>query len=260
MGTDRYAYMSRLRMTDPVPKLAFSLAALLVCLFCDSVAVGVYTLALMSVLTVAVAGQRAKTVAHFLKIPVAFLLIGCVTIVFRPIEDGAAALCAVRFFGRWRWGVTEEYLRMGLMVFFKAMGTISGMYFLSLSTPMTDIVMALERLHVPRLMTELMELIYRFIFVLSESAGRIHTAQESRLGYTGVRRSINSLGLLSSVVFMSAWRRGDRVWSALESRGYTGTLRTVPQLYTPGGAMYALACAVCASQIGVLMLERWLTH
>ena len=40
------------------------------------------------------------------------------------------------------------------------------MYFLSLNTPVTDLTMALERLHVPRLLVELMELIYRFIFVI----------------------------------------------------------------------------------------------
>lgn len=63
------------------------------------------------------------------------------------------------------------------------------MYFLALNTPVTDVTMALERMHVPHLLVELMELIYRFIFVLTETASRIRLAQESRLGYQGLRRS-----------------------------------------------------------------------
>ena len=92
MGTDRYAYMSRLRMADPVPKIWFSLAVLIVCLMCDSIAVGVFTLIVMAALTASLGGQKVKTVLRFLRVPLAFLVIGCVTIVFRPIGEGADAL------------------------------------------------------------------------------------------------------------------------------------------------------------------------
>ncbi|MGI6028113.1 MAG: cobalt ECF transporter T component CbiQ [Candidatus Heteroscillospira sp.] len=256
MGTDRYAYLSRLRGTDPIPKLILSLSALLVCLMCESIAVGLFTLLCMSALSVLLGGQRPGVVLRFLRLPVAFLLIGCVTIVFRPVQEGESALWSVCFFSRWVWGVTGEWLFQGAMVFCKAMGTIAAMYFLSLNTPMTDIVMALERLRVPRLFTELMELIYRFIFILAETASRIRTAQESRLGYTGFRRSVESLGLLSSVVFLRAWRRGDRVWSALESRGYTGSLKTMPQLYESGSRLYIAAAVTVLAQLAVLFAER----
>lgn len=256
MGTDRYAYLSRLRRTDPIPKLAFSMTALLVCLMSESIAVGGFTLLLMSALTVFLGGQKPKTVLHFLKIPVAFLAIGCLTILFRPVPETAETLLRVRFFSRWTWGVTWEYLHLGATVFLKAMGTIAAMYFLSLNTPMTDLVLALEKLHMPRLFTELMELIYRFIFVLADAAARIRTAQESRLGYADFRRSIDSLGLLSSMVFLRAWKRGDRVWSALESRGYTGSLKTLPQLYEKGGWLYGAAALTALAQIGVLVMER----
>lgn len=256
MGTDRYAYSSKLRMVDPIPKFWFSMAVLFACLFCESISVGIFTLIVMSALSVKLGGQKLGVVIRFLEIPIAFLAIGCLTIVFRPIPEGSVAIMSLRFFGRWTWGITEEYLYMGAMVFLKAMGTISAMYFLSLNTPMTDLVMALERLRVPRLMTELMELIYRFIFVLSDAAERIHTAQDSRLGYVGFKRSVNSLGLLSSMVFLRAWKRGDRVWSALESRGYTGTLKTLPQLYSSGKWMYIAALLITALQIFVMLLER----
>ena len=258
MGTDRYAYLSRLRRTDPIPKFWLSISAMLVCLFCESISVGVFTMLLLGALTVYLGRLSAGVVIRFLKIPIAFLLIGCITIVFRPISEGSGAIFSTRLFGRWLWGITPEYLSMGSMVFFKAMGTISAMYFLSLNTPMTDLVLALERLHTPRLIVELMELIYRFIFVLTQAAERIRVAQESRLGYVGFKRSVNSLGVLSSMVFLRAWKQSDRVWSALESRGYNGNLKTLPQIYEKGSWLYAVAAMVVLLQLGVLFFERGL--
>ena len=40
MGTDRCAYLSKLRKVDPVPKLWFTLATLLLCVLADSVLAG----------------------------------------------------------------------------------------------------------------------------------------------------------------------------------------------------------------------------
>ena len=256
MGTDRYAYLSRLRRVDPVAKVWVSLAALLLCLFSESIAVGLVTLAVMCLLNMVLGGQRPGTVLHFIKVPLAFLVIGCLTIVLRPLAEGEPALWSGLLFGRFRWGVTQAYLHMGLMVFCKAMGAISAMYFLALNTPMTDLILAMERLHVPKLLVELMELIYRFIFVLMDTAGRIRVAQESRLGYGSFRKSLECMGDLVSLVFLRAWRKGDRVYTALESRGYDGSLTTLAAAYTGGGRLYAWGTAVAALQAATLLLER----
>ena len=256
MGTDRYAYLSSLRRVDPVAKVWVSLAVLLLCLFSESIAVGVVTLAVMCLLHMVLGGQRPGTVLHFIKVPLAFLVIGCLTIVLRPLAEGEPALWSGLLFGRFRWGVTQAYLHMGLMVFCKAMGAISAMYFLALNTPMTDLILALERLHVPKLLVELMELIYRFIFVLAETAANIRLAQESRLGYQGFRRSVNSLGTLSSMVFLRAWRKGQSIYTALESRGYAGSLTTLAGDYTPGLWLLPLTAGVAGGQLLVFCLER----
>ena len=255
MGTDRYAYISKLRGVDPIPKIALSMAALLVCLFCESIAVGIFTMVVLSAFTVLIGGQKPRVVLHFMKVPLVFLIIGCLTIAIRPIGE-AEALWAFRLLGRWNWGITAENLRLSLLVCGKAMGAVSAMYFLSLNTPMTDLTMALERLHVPKLFVELMELIYRFIFLLAGEAGRIKVAQESRLGYRGFRRSMHSMGELLSTVFVRSLHRGNRVYSALESRGYTGSLTTLPGQYVPGRWLYGLAAATAAGQLLILFAER----
>ena len=153
-------------------------------------------------------------------------------------------------------GDADPGLAAAAALFFRALGAVGAMYFLALNTPVTDLTMCLGRLHVPRLLVELMELIYRFIFVLSETAGSIRTAQASRLGYQGLRRSLSSLGTMASLVFLRAWRRADRIYAALESRGYTGSLTTLPGDYAPGRGLYPLALAVAAGQLAVLFAER----
>ena len=256
MGTDRYAYASKLRSLDPIPKLWLALGTLVCCLFCESIAVGLFTLVLMGTLTAALGGVKARVLLRFFRVPLAFLVIGCLTIVVRPIPTQEGALWSAWLLGRFLWGVTPEYLYLGAMVLCKALGAIACMYFLSLNTPMTDLTAALERLHVPRLLVELMELIYRFIFVFADTAHRIRVAQESRLGYQGFSSSIRCLGELASVLFLRAWRQGDRVWCALESRGYTGALRTLPGTYEKGLWLYAAAAAAVGLQVLVLFAER----
>ena len=229
MGTDRYAYQSRLRRISPMPKLLLTGSALVLCLLCDSVTVGLVTLLAMWGLVTALGGLSPRVFLRFLCVPMAFLAIGCVTILINSYPQGAPVLLAV---------------------------PVGAMYFLALNTPVTDVTMALERMHVPHLLVELMELIYRFIFVLTETASRIRLAQESRLGYQGVRRSLSSLGTLASMVFLRAWRKADRVYTALESRGYSGSLVTLSGGYARGAWLYPLTAAVAAVQLAAWYLER----
>lgn len=255
MGTDRYAYQSRLRRISPMPKLLLTGSALVLCLLCDSVTVGLVTLLAMWGLITALGGLSPRVFLRFLCIPMAFLAVGCVTILINSYPQGAPVLLAVPV-GERLWGFDRAALLRAGRLFCKALGAVGAMYFLALNTPVTDLTMCLGRLHVPRLLVELMELIYRFIFVLSETAGSIRTAQASRLGYQGLRRSLSSLGTMASLVFLRAWRRADRIYAALESRGYAGSLTTMPGDYAPGRGLYPLALAVAAGQLAILFAER----
>ena len=255
MGTDRYAYQSKLRRVSPMPKLLLTAVSLLLCLCCNSIAVGLATQVGMGLLTRLLGGLSLRVYLHFLKIPLVFLLIGSITVLFHSYPEGAAVLAAVPVGSR-LWGFDAAALQQASTLFCKAMGAVACMYFLTLNTPVTDVTMALEKLHVPRLLVELMELIYRFIFVLAETAANIRIAQESRLGYQGLGRSLSSTGTLISVVFLRAWRKADRVYTALESRGYANHLTTLSSGYRPGRWLYPATAGVALGQLLVFCLER----
>jgi cobalt/nickel transport system permease protein len=89
----------------------------------------------------------------------------------------------------------------------------------------------MRRWRVPELLIDLATLMYRFIFVLLESLERMLIAQESRLGYRTYRRGMVSAGLLGSQLFIDAYRRSQRLQTALEARGYDGVLRVLPGQY-----------------------------
>ena len=57
-------------------------------------------------------------------------------------------------------------------------------------------------------------------------------------------------------MFLRAWRKADRVYAALESRGYDGSLSTLPGDYRPGRGLYPLALAAAGVQLAVFWAER----
>lgn len=262
MGTDRCAYGSPLRRLDPVAKVMLLFLTLPLCLAGNGVWVGVFTCLAFALLNLLWGKQSLKNLLHYFTIPMGFLVIGCMTIILRPIGE-AEALWSVRLLGQFRWGITAVYLQMGISVFCKAMGAVSAMYFLSMNTPMTDLSVALGRLHVPKLMIELMELIYRFIFLLFEETERVCTAQKSRLGFQKKRDTINALGEMAATIFLRALRRGDRVYAALESRGYSGDLTTLAGEYEKGGRCYVWGGMILLVQLVLFLVERsglWAIH
>lgn len=254
-GIDRWTYRSRLRYVDPIPKLCLTGTAAVCCLCLGEIGVGLVTAVLMAALTIVLGGTSPRVLLRAFRAPLAFLVLGCLTVALDHRPVGSDMLAAVTIGGS-LWGVSAHSLLWAAGIFCRALGVVASVYFLSFTTPMTDLCLALERLHVPRLFVELMELTYRFLFVLSGEAARIRVAQASRLGYVNPRRGLESVGTLAALVFLQAWKRGERVYAALESRGYEGRLATLPVTYRRGLALYAVAAGVAAVQVAVFFVQR----
>ena len=105
------------------------------------------------------------------------------------------------------------------------------MYFIILNTTMCDLLKGLRDLKIPKLIISLMELMYRYIFVIIEEANRMNIARRARLGDTSFYRNIKSLGELCGTLFLKTFLKGNRIYSALESRGYDGELKSLDKKY-----------------------------
>jgi cobalt/nickel transport system permease protein len=256
-GIDKYAYQSKLARVNAGTKLLFTLASMAVCLSFSSVLVSTLTIAVMSAATLILGGCRLRCYIRLLMIPFAFLVTGTITIIVGRISQPTQALVSIPLLGA-RYGVSADSLKTGVIIFLRAFGAVTCLYFFSLNTPMNSLLSLLRR-KTPGLFVELMELCYRFIFVVWEEAGKIHTAQASRLGYDGFMRSLHSMGDLVTNVFLRVFRRVDRVTAALESRGFEGNFELLAEQEESSRLLEGLAIAATMFLIIIGLLERLLT-
>ena len=228
---DSYAYSNKLRKFHPAEKCAFAMITLIICLAAASLTTSLAVFALMSVAVVGYAGIPGRVFAGFMSVPVSFLLVGVLTIAVTVTKEPVAFLFGLSVQGI-NIGVTSVGSAAAVSLLFKSLGAVSCLYFLSLTTPMIDIVYVLRKMKVPALFVELMTLIYRFIFVLAETAEKIYTSQSSRLGYGGVKVAFSSLGGLASTLFIKSFHRSQLLFQSLSSRCYTGGLNVLEAEYT----------------------------
>lgn len=226
---DTLCYHSKLREINAEIKFAFTVLTLFICVWNRSIVIAAIVFATTGFLTVCVGGIPAARYIRLLCIPFFFLLLSTLTVVinFSKTPLSGYAICLGTFY------ITagKDTILFAVQIFCTAFGAVSCLYFLSLSTPMTDLIAVLERLHCPSLFIELMLLIYRFLFVLAELASSISTAQKARLGNRNFRTSFSSFGALLSVLFIRAIQKSGRLYDAMESRCYDGTIRVLHQQY-----------------------------
>ena len=152
MTIDSYAYVNRLRRLHPAEKILFSSAMLLVCLLSPSWPACVAVLLVMALCTVAWAGVRFSFYLRLLSVPLVFLALSVLPIL---LEAGGAPGAI------WDGGfmaITQKSLQRSIQLGARAMGAVPCLYFLSLTTPMVDLIGQLRKWKFHPLLLELMEL------------------------------------------------------------------------------------------------------
>lgn len=228
---DKLCYNSKLRYCNAGEKFAFTVLTILFCVVSRSVVIAGIVLVTTGILTVWKGGIPFLRYLKFLTVPLAFLVLSTLAIIVNlsrtPMDLFAIPL------GNWYLTGSFHSLLYAVQLILTALSSVSCLYFLSFNTPMTDILSVLDKLHCPRLVIELMLLIYRFIFLLMEIASAITTAQNSRLGNKDFRTSCRSFGAMASALFIRAIRKSGTLYDAMESRCYQGTIRVLTEHYPP---------------------------
>ena len=221
---DAYAYGNRLRWTHPAEKILFALLTIAVVLVAGSPFVAALAFLLGATAATRLAGISLRAYWYFVRLPLGFIVVSVLTMAVTTVPpDGAGALVSAPF-GPWRIGVLPQSLAQAVRVFSVSLASVGATLFLALTTPMVDLTDQLRRWRVPALFVELMSLVYRFIFVLIETAQAMHVAQEARLGYSTAGRSLRSVGMLVSNLYLRSNARAAALFTALTARGYTGDL------------------------------------
>ncbi len=217
---DYYSYGSGIGNWNAVYKVLFSVGALVTVIAADSIRVSAVTILFMLYLSVGAGRLSLRTYIRLMAIPAAFLLMGGAAIMLQP-GSAADGLVHIRFFYI-KLYITNDSLVLAGNVTFKALAAVSALYMMTLSTPMGEILSVLRRIHVPALLLELMHLIYRYIFILSEINQKQKDAAKSRLGYCDMRTSFRTFGSEAANLFILSIKKSEMYYDAMEARGYEG--------------------------------------
>lgn len=255
MVIDKLAYGSRLRRRSPALKAGLAVGALLICVAARSVLVSAVTLSIMGGLAVWYGGTSFSRYCRLMTVPAAFLGLGALAVVFQ-VTTVPLDLWNLPLWGDWVIAASRQSLWEGVRLTATAFGAVSCLYFLTLTTPITDQLEVLRRIHCPAILLELMLLIYRYIFVLLEMAQAILTAQKCRLGNRSLRSSLKGMGGMLSVLLVRSMARSSRLYDAMESRLFDGRIRVLGSDFSARPWEWAAAAGILAG-LGALAV---LTH
>lgn len=103
--------------------------------------------------------------------------------------------------------------------------TVGSAFVLLALTGFSGLCRALEQLGMPRPFAVQLLFLYRYLFVLTEEAGRAARARQLRsCGKKG--QGIGSYATLIGHLLLRTWQRAERVHVAMLSRGFDGTFHT----------------------------------
>ncbi len=127
--------------------------------------------------------------------------------------------------------VTGLYAAWGIVV--KGTLGVAASLTVAATTTARELPLALSRLGVPALITSVLVLMVRYIDVLGAEAGRMRMARMSRGDSPRALHQAGAIAKGVGALFLRSYERGERVYLAMLSRGYDGTVP--PLALGPGG-------------------------
>lgn len=98
-----------------------------------------------------------------------------------------------------------------------------GALLLIATTPLNELLRALESIGVPRPLILVVQFLYRYLFIISEQAQHMRLAARCRRGAgPGSRARFHAAAGALGVLFARSWERADGIYRAMLARGFTG--------------------------------------
>lgn len=219
---DTIAYNSKIKHWNSEFKIIFALLSLIACVASGNIFVSVFIIVAMAVISIGIGGVNCGRYIKLMTIPITFIILGTIAIAagFSKEPVGQYNL-NLKFFYIY---TTNIGIFKAVKAALKALGAVSSLYMMTLSTPVNEIVSAMRKIHIPKLIVELMNMIYRFIFILTEVQHSIKTSAKSRLGYCDFKTSCYTFGASAASLLIISLKKANTYYDAMESRCYMGEL------------------------------------
>lgn len=143
-------------------------------------------------------------------------------------QTGGAQL-AVFQVGDASWAVYATGLERFLSIALKSWLAMQAALLLAATTEFPMLLAAMRQLHLPKILVAIIELMWRYLFVLGDEAQRLMVARASRSATPVGRFRQPSLawqarvtGGMAGSLLLRSIERSERVYAAMLARGYTG--------------------------------------
>lgn len=157
-------------------------------------------------------------------------LLAAVSAVFAPLGEPLTTWQL----GPWALTPTSGGIIRFISIALRSWLSVQVAILLVATTPFPDVLHALEHLHLPRVLINVIAFLYRYLFVLVDEVFRLLQARAARSaalpGRAGGRTvwwRATVTGNMAGQMFLRAYERSDRIYNAMISRGYQGLLLTL---------------------------------
>lgn len=246
MLIEQSAYTNRLRRVSPAAKGVFTLCGLVAAFAAATPAIACCIAAVLFVVTVLGAGIPPERYLRVVAPALLFLFVSALSLAVSLKIGGSVGDVSLHL-------AQTEYAKVA-QVCGRSLGGLAALLFLTLTTPLIDIIALLRRLKAPEVLLDIMVLCYRTLFVFSESVHDTITAQSARLGYATARLSMRSLGRLVANITVQVWQRSQALHLAAMARNNDGPLRFLEHTY-PHSTKDMCIAASSGTALIVLALE-----
>ena len=218
---DALAYSSRMLNWAPLGKLLLVIVVLIANVMTDSVVTALVVLAI---------GLALMAYSTNMRIPfmlgvaigeaILILIVACGII---SINGDTSQPCIWRADFLWLdLYMTADSFNQAWLVMIRAVAGITVMMAFATSTPIPHLAQALRQIRIPDEICEIVVLIYRYAFLLLERMDTMWSAANSRLGFSGFKRSMKTIASIAVGIFTSSMNMADKAQVSLECRGYRG--------------------------------------
>ena len=130
-------------------------------------------------------------------------------------------------FGFWGLSVSRSGLLILWNVLVKASLGVFSTILLYSTTTFPKLVKGMEELRLPRIFTVLFSFMYRYSFILVDEVQRMKRARDSRCFGGAWLWQAKAIGYMVGTLFVRSFHRGERIYLAMLSRGYNGTMHVM---------------------------------
>lgn len=197
----------------------------------------------IAVVTAWIARVPMRLLAAMVIAPATFVLVGITPLLVSVSTDGIM------------WSPTGPQ-RAAEVVMRSIAGITCTMTF-ALTTPMSELLVWLERRGIPRSITYVAELTYRMTDSLIATARGMHESQARRLGHTTRRGMVTGVAAQSANLFIVAFARAQKLQDGLELRAEPGATRVLAEIRPVDKRFVVVSVGLLFAVLAVWAIIQW---